>query len=231
MNTANLFEIKKRINAAALRAGRDPSDIELIAVSKYKPAEDILEAYNAGQRNFGENHVQELVSKIELLPGDIKWHMIGNLQKNKVKYIADKVCMIHSVGSVSLAEQIQKEAEKKNCDVDILLEVNVAGEESKSGFSAEEVYDAAMQIAKLSRVHIKGLMTVAPFVNDPEENRPVFKKLHDISVDIERKKVDNISMRELSMGMSGDFEVAVEEGATFVRVGTAIFGERDYSKN
>ena len=150
MNTANLLEIKNRINAAALRAGRDPSDIELIAVSKYKPAEDILEAYNAGQRHFGENHVQELVSKIELLPGDIKWHMIGNLQKNKVKYIADKVCMIHSVGSVSLAEQIQKEAEKKNCDVDILLEVNVAGEESKSGFSAEEVYDAAMQIAKLS---------------------------------------------------------------------------------
>lgn len=225
----NLKVIIDKINAAAIKAGRNPEDVKLLAVSKYKPVSAIEEAYEYGQRAFGENHVQEIVDKLPQLPSDIEWHMIGNLQRNKVKYIVDKVKMIHSVGSLSLAEQIEKEAVKKNCDVDILLEVNIGEEDSKSGFSANEVIDAAIEIAKFEHVHIKGLMTVAPFVTDPENNRYIFKKLKGLSVDIAQKNVDNISMCELSMGMSGDYEVAIEEGATFVRIGTAIFGERDYS--
>lgn len=225
----NLREIRNHAEAAALRAGRDPKEIKLIAVSKTKPVSMIEECINAGQYIFGENRVQELVEKIPRLPNNLEWHLIGHLQKNKVKYIIGQVELIHSVDTVALAEQIQKEAQKKNCDVNILLEVNVAREETKSGFFMEDVYSACCQIAAFPNVHIKGLMTVAPFVENAEKNRIIFQKLKHLLVDIQSKKVDNVHMTELSMGMTNDYEIAIEEGATMVRVGTALFGARSYA--
>lgn len=221
-----LREVQNRVKEACLRAGRDPKEVTLIAVSKTKPVGMIQEAYEEGVRDFGENKVQEIIEKKAAMENDIRWHMIGHLQRNKVKQVIDKAVLIHSVDSIRLAEQIQEEAEKKGLDVDILLEVNVAREESKYGFMLEEVLDAALTISKLSRVHIRGLMTIAPFVENSEENRKVFKKLFEFYVDMKSKNIDNVSMDVLSMGMSGDYEVAIEEGATMVRVGTSIFGSR-----
>jgi hypothetical protein len=229
MIAENLKDVRARIKEAALRAGRKPEDVKLIAVSKTKPVSLIEECVSEGQMVFGENRVQELMNKIPQLPDCLEWHLIGQLQKNKVKYIVDQVTLIHSVDSVSLAEQIQKEAQKKACDVHILLEVNVAGEVTKTGFKPEDVYDACCRIAAFPNVHIEGLMTVAPFVQNPEENRIIFQKLKHLLVDIQSKKVDNVHMTELSMGMSNDYEIAIEEGATMVRVGTALFGARDYT--
>ncbi len=223
-----LMDVREHIAEAAKRAGRDPSEIKLIAVSKTKPIEMIEECQAHGQLVFGENKVQELMEKHEMHP-ELEWHLIGHLQKNKVKYVVGNVTMIHSVDSVELAEKIQKEAEKHDCDVDILLEVNVAKEETKTGFYTEDVLDACLKIAQFPRVHIKGLMTVAPFVENPEENRAIFRNLKHILVDIQSKKVDNVDMRELSMGMTNDYEIAIEEGATLVRVGSAIFGKRNYT--
>ena len=214
------------MEAACKKSGRSLSDVRLIAVSKTKPAEMVLEAYRAGVRDFGENKVQEILEKAPALPQDIRWHMIGHLQKNKVRQVVGKVVLIHSVDSVSLAEQIEKEAAKQGCEADILLEVNVAEEETKFGFRTGEVEEAARQIAKLPHVHIQGLMTIAPFVENSEENRGVFQKLFDLSVDMKRKNIDNVNMNVLSMGMSGDFMTAIEEGATMIRVGTSIFGAR-----
>ena len=228
MNTANLLEIKNRINAAALRAGRDPSDIELIAVSKYKPAEDILEAYNAGQRHFGENHVQELVSKIELLPGDIKWHMIGNLQKNKVKYLVGVADLIQSVDSLDLIRLIDRRAESVGTVQDILLEVNIGREEAKSGLMKEELDEVLSAADQFPHVHIRGLMAIPPADSDPEQTRPYFKEMKQLFIDIDHKKYDNVSMDFLSMGMTHDYETAIEEGSNMVRIGTGIFGARDY---
>ena len=207
--------------------GRDRSEVTLIAVSKTKPVEMIEEAYNTGCRDFGENKVQELVDKYEQLPKDIRWHMIGHLQRNKVKYIVDKVFLIHSVDSVRLAEEISKEAVKKNVSVNILIEVNVAQETTKFGLTCEEVEQMVREIAKLPNVNIKGLMTIAPIVDNPEENKQYFQKLKKIAVDISAKNIDNVSMDILSMGMTGDYQVAVAEGATYVRVGTGIFGIRE----
>ncbi len=223
-----LLDVKEHIELAAKRAGRDPSEIRLIAVSKTKPIEMIEECKAQGQLLFGENKVQELMEKRELHP-ELEWHLIGHLQKNKVKYVVGNVALIHSVDSVDLAEKIQKEAEKHDCDVNVLLEVNVAKEETKTGFYVEDVLDACLKIAQFPRVHIKGLMTVAPFVENPEENRAIFRNLKHILVDIQGKKVDNVDMRELSMGMTNDYEIAIEEGATLVRVGSAIFGKRNYT--
>ncbi len=222
----NLKEIQREMEAACKKSGRSLSDVRLIAVSKTKPAEMVLEAYRAGVRDFGENKVQEILEKAPALPQDIRWHMIGHLQKNKVRQVVGKVVLIHSVDSVSLAEQIEKEAAKQGCEADILLEVNVAEEETKFGFRTGEVEEAARQIAKLPHVHIQGLMTIAPFVENSEENRGVFQKLFDLSVDMKRKNIDNVNMNVLSMGMSGDFMTAIEEGATMIRVGTSIFGAR-----
>ena len=222
----NLKEIRSEMEAACKKSGRSLSDVRLIAVSKTKPAEMVLEAYRAGVRDFGENKVQEILEKAPALPQDIRWHMIGHLQKNKVRQVVGKVVLIHSVDSVSLAEQIEKEAAKQGCEADILLEVNVAEEETKFGFRTGEVEEAARQIAKLPHVHIQGLMTIAPFVENSEENRGVFQKLFDLSVDMKRKNIDNVNMNVLSMGMSGDFMTAIEEGATMIRVGTSIFGAR-----
>lgn len=229
MLSDNLHEVQENIRKACERSGRNPEDVTLIAVSKTKPVSDIEQIYAAGIREFGENKVQEMNDKQKVLPGDINWHMIGHLQRNKVKYIVDNVAMIHSVDSVRLAEEISKEAVKKNVAVDILVEVNVAKEESKFGLYTEDVRQFVEQISKLPGINIKGLMTSAPFVDNPEDNRQYFKKLKDLSVDINAKNIDNVYMDFLSMGMTNDYVVAVEEGATHVRVGTAIFGHRDYN--
>ena len=225
----NLRTVEENISAACDRSGRAREDVTLIAVSKTKPVEMLREAYDSGCRDFGENKVQELTEKYDQMPNDVRWHMIGHLQRNKVKYIVDKVYMIHSVDSLRLAEEISKEAVKKNVTVSVLVEVNVAGEESKFGTTAEETVSLVENIAKLPNIIVKGLMTIAPYVEDSEENRLYFAKLKQIYVDITHKNIDNVYMEELSMGMTGDYEVAIEEGATYIRVGTGIFGERQYT--
>jgi hypothetical protein len=223
-----LQEVERRICAACERAGRAREEVTLIAVSKTQPLEALQEAYACGERVFGENKVQELTGKIEQMPTDISWHMIGHLQTNKIKYLVGKVDLIHSVDSVKLAQALEKEAAKKNAQFSILIEVNVAQEESKFGVSMEEVLPLIQEVATYPHLKICGLMTIAPFVENPEENRPVFANLHKLSVDIKNKNIDNVSVNILSMGMTNDYEVAIEEGATMVRVGTGIFGARDY---
>lgn len=222
----NLNQVNKRIAEACRRCGRDPAQITLIAVSKTKPLEDLKTAYTCGIRCFGENKVQEILDKQPQMPEDAVFHMIGHLQRNKVKQVISHVELIHSVDSVRLAEQIQKEAEKEQRMVSVLLEVNVAREESKFGFYPEELMDAVLAIKNYPNLRIQGLMTIAPFVKDSNMNRPYFQKLYQLSVDIKQKNIDNVSMSALSMGMTGDYEVAVEEGATMIRVGTGIFGAR-----
>ncbi len=222
----NLMEVRKNMEKACRRAGRDPKEVTLIAVSKTKPLSMLQEAYEAGARDFGENKVQEILEKYPGMPADVKFHMIGHLQRNKVRQVIDKVCLIHSVDSIRLAEQIEAEAEKKNLQVDILLEVNVAREESKYGFFLEDLENAVIQISKFSHIRIKGLMTIAPFVENPEENRDIFQKLNHFFIDMKSKNIDNVSMSVLSMGMTGDYQVAIEEGSTMIRVGTGIFGAR-----
>ena len=226
----NYLEVQKNIDEACARTGRSRDNVKLIAVSKTKPVSELLEAYEAGARDFGENYVQELVDKIPQLPSDIRWHMIGHLQRNKVKYIVGKVALIHSVDSLRLAEEISKESVKKGIVSDILLEVNVAGEESKWGGSLDETIELVRKASELPGIRINGLMTVAPYVENSEENRQVFVKLRQLSVDISTQNIDNVSMNALSMGMTGDYIVAAEEGATYLRVGTGIFGARNYNK-
>ena len=224
----NLVQVSENIKKICEKVGRKPEEVRLIAVSKTKPIEMLLEAYEYGCREFGENKVQELVDKYEQMPKDVKWHMIGHLQRNKVKYIVDKVVLIHSVDSLKLAEEISREALKKQVEVSILIEINIAGEESKFGIKPDEAVDMVKAIALLPNIQIEGLMTIAPYVENPEENRQYFAQLKELSVDISLKNIDNVNMNVLSMGMSGDYMVAVEEGATCVRVGTGIFGERQY---
>lgn len=223
-----LQEVEKRIQAACDRAGRKREEVTLIAVSKTKPVETLQEAYDLGVRIFGENKVQELTAKYEELPKDIHWHMIGHLQTNKVKYIIDKAELIHSVDSLKLAETIEKEAAKHDLIADILVEVNVAEEESKFGMKMEEVIPFVEKVSAFPHVRVRGLMTIAPFVEDPEENRSIFADLHKLYIDIKKKNHDNDTVSVLSMGMTNDYEVAIEEGATMVRVGTGIFGARNY---
>lgn len=227
----NIAYVKQQIESACAEAGRKLEDVTLIAVSKTKPVEMLQEAYETGCRDFGENKVQELVEKYEVLPKDIRWHMIGHLQRNKVKYIVDKVFLIHSVDSFRLAEEISKEAQKKQVICRILIEVNIAEEDSKFGTTKEQVLSLIREIAVLPNIEIKGLMTIAPICDSPEENRDYFEQLRKLSVDINTENIDNVSMDILSMGMTGDYTVAVTEGATMVRVGTGIFGERNYSIN
>lgn len=223
-----LQEVEKKIQAACDRAGRKREEVTLIAVSKTKPVETLQEAYDLGVRIFGENKVQELTAKYEALPKDIHWHMIGHLQTNKVKYIIDKAELIHSVDSLKLAETIEKEAAKHDLIADILVEVNVAEEESKFGMKMEEVIPFVEKVSAFPHVRVRGLMTIAPFVEDPEENRSIFADLHKLYIDIKKKNHDNDTVSVLSMGMTNDYEVAIEEGATMVRVGTGIFGARNY---
>lgn len=228
MNTIrdHLTEVRENIRKACERAGRSPEEVTLIAVSKTKPLFMLEEAYEAGARDFGENKVQEILEKAPEMPEDARFHMIGHLQRNKVKQVLPHAVLIHSVDSLRLAEQIDQEAEKLGMTANILLEVNVAKEESKFGMMPEDVMELTEQIAALPHLQIQGLMTIAPFVDDPEKNRPVFQKLYQLSVDIKKKNIDNVSMSVLSMGMTGDYQVAVEEGATMIRVGTGIFGAR-----
>lgn len=226
----NLINVENAVQAACERSSRVRSDVTLIAVGKTKPIEMLKEIYDAGVRDFGENKVQEICDKYGQLPSDIRWHMIGHLQRNKVKYIIDKVCMIHSVDSYRLAEEINIQAKKHQLVMPILLEINIAQEQTKFGVSKEDALLLAEEIAHLDNVRVEGLMAVAPYVEDPENNRKYFQEIKQLAVDIQHKNIDNINMHALSIGMTGDYTVAIEEGATMVRVGTGIFGERDYSK-
>ena len=231
MITENLATVEQKIQAACQAVGRKREEVTLIAVSKTKPISMLKEVYETNIRDFGENKVQELCQKMDELPSDIRWHMIGHLQRNKVKYIVGRVSLIHSVDTYRLAEEINIQAKKKNIIVPILVEVNIAGEDSKFGTSAEDAILLVEEIARLENVRIQGLMTIAPNVADAEENRPYFRKIKQLSVDIMNKNIDNVSMKVLSMGMTGDYTVAIEEGATLIRVGTGIFGERIYKNS
>jgi hypothetical protein len=222
--------VEQNIIKACERSGRDRSEVTLIAVSKTKPVEMLQEVYDAGARNFGENKVQEICDKYDKLPADVRWHMIGHLQRNKVKHVIDKAVMIHSVDSYRLAQEISVQAQKKGIIMPILIEVNVANEESKFGITADETLQLVEEIAALPSLKICGLMTIAPYVVDAEENRLYFRQIKQLSVDIKNKNIDNVSMDVLSMGMTGDYQVAIEEGSTMVRVGTGIFGARNYGK-
>lgn len=226
--TENLKRVEERIQYACQRANRDRSEVTLIAVSKTKPLPMLESIYQAGIREFGENKVQELCEKQEALPSDIHWHMIGHLQRNKVKQTIDKACLIHSVDSIRLAKQIEEEAAKRNKIMPILIEVNVAEEESKFGITIPETEAFVREISVYPHILIKGLMTIAPFVENPEDNRIYFYNLKQLFVDINQKNIDNVCMDILSMGMTNDYEIAIEEGATHIRVGTGIFGERIY---
>lgn len=227
----NLAIIEKNIQDACEKAGRKREEVTLIAVSKTKPIEMLQEIYAENIREFGENKVQELCSKIEQMPSDIHWHMIGHLQRNKVKNLIGKTALIHSVDTYRLAEEINIQAKKKNITVPILVEVNIANEESKFGTTVEDAILLVEEISHLDNIKIKGLMTIAPNAENAEENRPYFQKIKQLSVDITNKNIDNVSMEILSMGMTGDYTVAIEEGSTMVRVGTGIFGERNYNKS
>lgn len=225
----NYAQVEQEIEKACKRAGRERKEVLLISVSKTKPLEMIEEAMELGYCVFGENKVQELTDKFERVSRPVDWHLIGHLQTNKVKYIVDKACMIHSVDSLKLAETIQKEAAKKNVVCNILIEVNVACEDTKFGLHVPQVEDFIMQIKDFPNIKVCGLMTIAPFVEDPEDNRVHFRALRQLLLDINSKNIDNINMNVLSMGMTNDYQVAIEEGATMVRVGTGIFGERNYN--
>lgn len=229
MVTDNYRFIRQQVDETATKSGRSPEDITLIAVSKTKPLEDIEELIQIGVEDFGENKVQELCDKYERVSRPVRFHQIGHLQTNKVKYVIDKAVLIHSVDSMKLAKEIQKEAAKRQLISQILVEVNVAEEDSKFGLRTEEVLPFVQEIAAFPNIHVNGLMTIAPFVENPEENRKYFRILKQLSLDIISKNIDNISMNVLSMGMTNDYKVAIEEGATMVRVGTAIFGARNYT--
>lgn len=222
----NLKEVQDKLLQAQEISCRKDDSVLLVAVSKTKPVSDLQEAYRAGVRDFGENKVQELCDKYDQLPKDIRWHMIGHLQRNKVKYLIGKTALIHSVDSLRLAEEISRQSIKKGVVTDILIEINCAEEESKFGVSFQEAEPLIRQIAQLPAVLVKGLMTVAPNTDDPEENRKYFRQMKQLSVDIARKNIDNVSMDVLSMGMTNDYMTAVEEGSSCVRVGTGIFGMR-----
>ena len=229
----NLKDVRKRIEGAVEKSGRKKEDVKLICVSKTNPVEAIEYALSAGEKVFGENKVQELTSKIDYFEEkglrDIEWHLIGHLQTNKVKYIVGRVKLIHSVESEKLASVIDQESKKKGVITDCLVEVNIGNEDSKFGIKPEEAADFVEKIAKFENIRVKGLMCIAPYVDDPEQNRENFSQMKKLSVDIADKNIHNVSMSVLSMGMTGDYTVAIEEGATLVRVGTGIFGKRDYS--
>ena len=206
-------------------------NVTLVAVSKTKPNQAIMEAYATGHRIFGENKVQEMTQKWEELPRDIQWHMIGHLQTNKVKYIIDKVSLIHSVDSVKLAQEISKRAKSIDKEMEILLQVNVSNEASKFGIDKEDVTEIVDEIGKMENIRLKGLMTIAPFGEKPEVLRKYFRELREIFENIKyNNKYTNVEMEHLSMGMTNDFEIAIEEGATLLRIGTGIYGRRHYDK-
>ena len=225
----NLEIVERNIADACEKAGKKRGDVTLIAVSKTKPVSDIRQAMECGITVFGENKVQEIKDKTEEIKEPLSWHMIGHLQANKVKYLPGRVCMIHSVDNVKLAAEIEKQFSKADQIIDVLIEVNMAHEESKFGLSPEEVPDFVKEISSYPHLHIRGLMTIAPFTEDPESNRIYFRGLRELKDSINGMNIPGVNMDTLSMGMTGDYQVAIEEGATFVRVGTGIFGKRDYA--
>lgn len=228
----NIEEIIKRKNEAALRCGRNPEDIIIIAVSKTVDAMKAREAVMGGLENLGENRVQEIMNKYdELQDLQVKWHMIGHLQKNKVKYIIDKVELIHSVESIELAAEINKRSSQHNIISNILIELNIGEEESKFGINEDSVYDFVSSLEQFENIKIMGLMTVAPFCENPEDVRWVFKKMKEIFDKISAMNLKNTQMKYLSMGMTNDFEIAIEEGSNIVRIGTAVFGKRIYKED
>ena len=222
----NLKTVRERINNAAKKAGRCPDEIKLIAVSKTKPLDMIFEAASCGVLDFGENRPQELAEKFGKVE-NARWHLIGQLQKNKVKYIIDKAELIHSVDSLGLAEEIEKRAAKINKIQNILIQVNVSGEETKSGIAPEEAEMLIRKISEMPHIRIKGLMTISVAGFDHNENKKIFAGLRELAKEIDRLQINNVSMGELSMGMTHDFEAAIEAGATMVRVGRGIFGTRN----
>lgn len=224
--STNLAQINERICIAAEKAGRDPAAVRLVAVSKTRPAADIVAAFNAGQAIFGENYIQELLLKLTEVRNAVQWHVIGHLQSNKVKYIAGQVALIHSVDRLSLAQEIDRQWGKVGKCCDVLIQVNISGEVTKSGITEEGAIQLVRECAQLTNIRVKGLMTMPPFFDDPEAARPYFSELRRLSEVIASLQIKGVEMAELSMGMSGDFETAIQEGATLVRIGTAIFGER-----
>ena len=225
----NLEIVEKNISAACKRAGRERSEVTLIAVSKTKPVSDIRQAMDCGITVFGENKVQEIRDKTDEIKEKLSFHMIGHLQVNKVKYLPGRVCMIHSVDNRKLADEIERQAQKHDMVMDVLVEVNMAGEDSKFGIAPEDAPDFVREISSLKHLNVRGLMTIAPYTDDPESNRQYFRGLRELKDSINAMNIEGICMDTLSMGMTGDYEVAIEEGATFVRVGTGIFGERNYN--
>ncbi len=222
----NIQRIQARIVAACARAGRDPESVRLVAVSKTQPASSIAEAAAAGQLLFGENYVQEFLDKADRVTAPVAWHFIGGLQSNKVKYLRGKVAMIHSLDRLALAEEIDRQWAKLDRPVEVLLEVNLGQEHTKGGASETALFELARRVAEFPFLRLRGLMALPPWLDDPEEVRPYFRRLRELAGEIARLDLPGVAMTELSMGMSHDFEVAIEEGATLVRVGTAIFGER-----
>lgn len=224
----NLKLIRQRIDDAARRAGRDPASVRLVAVSKTKPVSAIVEARDSGQLLFGENYVQELVAKVAELPDGVSWHFIGGLQSNKVRQIAGLVDLIHSVDRISLAREIDRQWGALGRCCDVLIQVNISREATKGGTSSQDLLDLVTEAAGLAHLRIRGLMTMPPFFDDPEAARPYFRRLRELAGEVEAAGIAGVEMAELSMGMSGDFEAAIAEGATLVRVGSALFGEREY---
>lgn len=223
-----LLEIKENIRSAALKAGRNPEDILILGVTKTVDIDQMQKAYDLGITNFGENRVQEFLRKSDIIHRECYWHIIGRLQTNKVKYLDKRIALIHSLDRMELAEALQARGEKLNHKFKVLVQVNVAGESTKAGIEPDNLKKFLIELSKMGNIHVKGLMTIAPNTNTPEDVRYVFRALKKLSVDMMRERVENINMEELSMGMSGDYSIAVEEGATIVRIGSAMFGERVY---
>lgn len=224
--SANIVQINKRIRMAAEAAGRDPASVQLVAVSKTRPSADIVAAFDVGQTVFGENYIQELLPKLVEVLDSVQWHFIGHLQSNKVKYIAGKVALIHSVDRISLAKEINRQWGRVGNICDVLIQVNISGEITKSGTTESGAIQMVRECARLSNIRVRGLMTMPPFFDDPDAARPYFAELKRLAEAIAAERISGVEMKELSMGMSGDFEAAIQEGATLVRVGSAIFGER-----
>ena len=226
----NLKIVRERIRNAAVKAGRDPESVRLVAVSKTRPAGQVDEAARCGQLLFGENYVQEFAAKAAEVTEPVEWHFIGHLQSNKVKYVAGLVSLVHSVDRLSLAEEIDRQWGRLGQACDVLIQVNIACEASKCGTTSEGLLELVAAVARLPHLRVRGVMTMPPFFDDPEGARPYFRELKRLAGVLAAEGIAGVAMTELSMGMSGDFEVAIEEGATLVRVGTAIFGERQYGR-
>jgi pyridoxal phosphate enzyme (YggS family) len=223
---SNISNLRQRVSRAAAKSGRSLEDIKIVAVTKTIEPERINKVIEQGMIDLGENRVQELCEKYDQIDKKCNWHLIGHLQTNKVKYIVDKITMVHSLDRIRLAKELQKRGSGLGKVIDVLVQVNISGEKTKGGVSKEEVFDFIREVSKFENLKVKGLMTIAPLVENPEDVRFVFRELRNLLIDIELENINNIDMKYLSMGMSNDFEVAIEEGANIIRIGTAIFGRR-----